>query len=49
VKNIKHSDDKKQTNLLISFYKALKSFGASLPVLRGFYILNAFVNRKCLN
>jgi len=39
VNNIKRDDDKKQKNLAISFYKSLKSFGASFPVLLGVIFL----------
>ena len=37
--NIKHKNDKKQKSLIISFYKSLKSFGTSLPVLLGVILL----------
>ena len=37
--NLKHNDDKKQKNLLFSFYKSFKSFGASVPVLIGVILL----------
>ena len=37
--NLRHNDEKKQKNLIISFYKSLKSFGASLPVLIGVVLL----------
>jgi len=37
--NFKHADDKKQKNLMISFYKSFKSFSASLPVLIGIVLL----------
>lgn len=37
--NIKHNDDKKQKSLAISFYKSLKSFGTSLPILLGVILL----------
>ncbi len=37
--NLKHIDDKKQKNLMTSFYKSFKSFGASLPVLIGVVLL----------
>jgi uncharacterized membrane protein YraQ (UPF0718 family) len=37
--NLKHIDDKKQKNLLLSFYKSFKSFGASVPVLIGVILL----------
>ena len=37
--SIKQKDDKKQKNLVISFYKSFKSFGASLPVLLGVVLL----------
>jgi len=37
--NLKHNDEKKQKNLMISFYKSFKSFGTSLPVLIGVILL----------
>ena len=39
VRNIKQNDDKKQKTLAISFYKAFKSFGTSLPILLGVILL----------
>ena len=38
-RNIKQNDDKKQKTLAISFYKAFKSFGTSLPILLGVILL----------
>jgi len=37
--NLKHTDDKKQKNLVTSFYKSFKSFSASLPVFIGIVLL----------
>lgn len=39
MRNIKQDDDKKQKTLAISFYKSLKSFRTSLPVLLGVILL----------
>jgi len=39
MKSVKHRDNKEQKNLLISFRKSLKSFGASLPALIGVILL----------
>lgn len=39
MRNIKQDDDKKQKTLAISFYKSLKSFGTSLPILLGVILL----------
>lgn len=39
MKNSGNTNDKQQTNLRISFHKALKSFGASLPILMGVILL----------
>jgi uncharacterized membrane protein YraQ (UPF0718 family) len=37
--NLKHTDDKKQKNLAISFHKSIKNSSASLPVLIGIVLL----------
>lgn len=37
--NIRQNDKKKQKNILVSFYKAFKSFGVSLPILLGVILL----------
>lgn len=39
MRNIKQNNDKKQKTLAISFYKAFKSFGTSLPILLGVILL----------
>lgn len=38
-RNIKQNDEKKQKNILVSFYKAFKSFGMSFPILLGVILL----------
>jgi uncharacterized membrane protein YraQ (UPF0718 family) len=37
--NLKHNDEKKQKNLIISFSKSIRNFGTTLPVLIGVILL----------